>query len=133
MDTITQLKPQVHDLPLRRVFVNDLILDAEIGVWSHEKGKTQKVRINVDLLVHEASNYHQDKLENVVCYNEIVTKIQTLLKQGHMSLVETLAENIAALCLEDNRVYKTVIKVEKLEAIENAESVGVEITRYQNN
>jgi dihydroneopterin aldolase len=43
--------------------------------------------------------------------------------------VETLAEQIAALCLEDRRVRVARVRVEKLDVFVDATSVGVEIER----
>lgn len=116
---------------VRHVFVRDYETDAEIGVWHHEKGDTQKIRISVDLSVIEAEEHHQDQIENVVCYNEIVLGIQRIISQGHIHLVETLAEKIAAMSLENSQVIKARVKVEKLEAVKQAVSVGVEIERYR--
>ncbi len=116
---------------VRHVFVRDYVTDAEIGVWSHEKGKTQKVRISVDLSVSEETAHHEDQLENVVCYNEIVLGIQKIIETGHIQLVETLAEKIAAMSLVNSQVLKARVKVEKLEAVAEAASVGVEIERHR--
>ncbi|WCL55464.1 dihydroneopterin aldolase [Gimibacter soli] len=116
---------------VRHVFVRDYETSAEIGVWAHEKGAHQRIRINVDLSVKETLEHHEDQLANVVCYNEIVKGIQTILEAGHINLVETLAERIADLCLVDLRVIGARVKVEKLEAVEGALSVGVEIERHR--
>lgn len=116
---------------VRHVFVRDYVTDAEIGVWEHEKDTRQKVRINVDLSVQESNQYHEDQLENVVCYNDIVNKIQGILAKGHINLVETLAENIAEIALKGEQVIGARVKVEKLEAVEGAASVGVEIERHK--
>lgn len=116
---------------VRHVFVRDYLTEAEIGVWSHEKGKTQKIRISVDLSVSENAVHHDDQLENVVCYNEIVLGIKKIINDGHIQLVETLAEQIAAMTLENLLVIKSRVKVEKLEAVLEAASVGVEIERRQ--
>jgi dihydroneopterin aldolase len=116
---------------VRHVFIRDFETDAEIGVWDHEKGSTQKIRINVDLSVHEDTEHHEDQLDNVVCYNEIVTNIKNILSNGHINLVETLAEKIAAMSLENNRVIGARVKIEKLEAVKGAMSVGVEIERHK--
>jgi dihydroneopterin aldolase len=115
----------------RRVFVRDYVTDAEIGVWSHEKGKTQKVKINVDLIVQETDQHHDDQLENVVCYNDIVLGIRKIISSGHINLVETLAEQIADLSLRHRDVISARVRVEKLEAIPEAASVGVEIDRHR--
>ena len=113
---------------IRHVFIRDLVLDAQIGVWRHEEGKHQPVRINVDLAVEDLIDLGDD-LAKVVDYGSIDKKIRTLIAEGHIRLVETLAERIAAACFEDPRVKTARVRVEKLNAIADAESAGVEIER----
>jgi len=115
---------------MRHVFVRDLMLDAHIGVHQHEKLGPQRIRVNVDLAVLEKDvDGIGDQLANVVCYEEVVSGIRALVAEGHVNLVETLAEQIAALCLEDRRVRVARVKVEKLDVFADATSVGVEIER----
>jgi 7,8-dihydroneopterin aldolase/epimerase/oxygenase len=115
---------------LRHVFVRDLMLDAHIGVHSHEKLGAQRIRVNVDLAVFEKDvDGIGDQLANVVCYEEVVSGIRGLVAEGHVNLVETLAEQIAALCLEDRRVRVARVRVEKLDVFADVTSVGVEIER----
>lgn len=114
---------------IRHVFVRDLELDANIGVYRREKGKLQPVRINLDLTVEETEGEVDDKLENVVDYGAVVEAIKAILAAGHLNLVETLAERIAAHCLTDKRVKVARVRIEKLEVVPEAASVGVEIER----
>jgi dihydroneopterin aldolase len=126
-DNVRPLKIADAAHAIRHVFVRDLLLDAHIGVYAHEHGRTQPIRVNVDLTVSEAA--HGDELAKVVNYKTVVDNIKALVDSGHLNLVETLAEHIAAQCLEDERVTVARIRIEKLAAIPNAESVGVEIER----
>ena len=114
---------------IRHVFVRDLELNANIGVYHREKGQLQPVRINVDLTVEEADGDLDDKLSNVVDYGAVVDGIKAILAGGHLNLVETLAEKVAAFCLEDRRVKVARVRIEKLKIIAEAQSVGVEIER----
>jgi len=115
---------------LRHVFVRDLTLDAHIGVHQHEKLGPQRIRVNVDLAVWEKDvDGIGDQLANVVCYEQVVSGIRALVEDGHVNLVETLAEQIAALCLGDRRVRVARVRVEKLDVFADATSVGVEIER----
>ena len=115
---------------LRHVFVRDLMLDARIGVHQHEKQGPQRIRVNIDLAVWEKDvDGIGDQLANVVCYEEVVSAIRALVNEGHVNLVETLAEQIAALCLEDRRVRVARVRVEKLDVFADVTSVGVEIER----
>lgn len=114
---------------LRHVFVRDLVLDCNIGVHQHEKGRVQRVRINLDLGVREGEANHHDRLENVVCYEDIVKKVRAITADGHVNLAETLAERIAEVCLQDPQCRSARVRVEKLDVFEDAGAVGVEIER----
>lgn len=116
---------------IRHVFIHDMVLDCSIGVYGHEQHKKQKVRINLDLAVIEGEATPSDELDQVVCYDIIAEKVRILAAAGHINLVETFAEKIAEMCLEDMRVQSVRVRVEKLEALADADSVGVEIERLQ--
>ncbi|MBT4739149.1 MAG: dihydroneopterin aldolase, partial [Rhodospirillaceae bacterium] len=75
---------------VRHVFIRDLVLPCDIGVHPHEQGAPQRVRINLDLAVTDDGNPLADQLENVVCYEDVVTRIRAITSDGHINLVETL-------------------------------------------
>jgi 7,8-dihydroneopterin aldolase/epimerase/oxygenase len=114
---------------IRRVLIRDLVLPCEIGVLRREQGAQQRVRINLDLAVREEPRPIEDDLRNVLCYDEIVSGVRAIVAAGHVNLVETLAERIAAMCLADQRVVRVRVRVEKLDVYPDAASVGVEISR----
>lgn len=111
-----------------RLFVRDLVLHARIGVHQHERVASQRVRINLDLTV-AVEEPIDDDLDKVVCYSDLVTGIRHVVGAGHVNLVETLAERIAAMCLEEPRVLVARVRVEKLDVFPEALSVGVELER----
>jgi dihydroneopterin aldolase len=113
---------------LRQVFIRNLELLAQIGVHGHEQTKHQPIRVNVDMSVEDPAPL-EDRLERVVDYEAIATRIRDLVEKGHVNLAETLAEAIAKGCLEDPRVRSVRVRVEKLHAVPGAESAGVEIER----
>jgi dihydroneopterin aldolase len=113
---------------VRHVFIRNLEVLAHIGVYGHEQGKLQPVRINVDLAVEDVIDV-DDKLDRVVDYGAIAGKIRAIIDAGHINLAETLAERIAQSCFEDVRVKTARVRVEKLHALPGAESGGVEIER----
>ena len=111
---------------IRHVFVRDMVLQAAIGVYPHEHGQTQRVRINVDLAVQE-TGIGLDQLDQVVSYERVVKRVRAIVGAGHTKLVETLAERIVADCLEDTRVLRALVRVEKLDVFPDTGSVGVEV------
>jgi len=115
---------------VRHVFIRDLILTCLIGVHKHERKKPQRIRINLDLAVRDEISTKIDRLEDVVCYEDVASGIRSIVARGHVNLVETLAEQIADLCLHDERVRAARIRIEKLDIFEDAVSAGVEIERF---
>ena len=113
---------------IRHVFIRNLELLAHIGVYRTEQGRTQPVRINVDLATEDNPDTG-DMLENVVDYHSVERRIRAIIAEGHVRLAETRAERIAAACFEDARVRSVRVRVEKLHALTGAEAVGVEIER----
>lgn len=115
----------------RRVFVRDLELQAEIGIHAHEMGRTQPVRISIDLGIATEAQPMADTIDSVVCYEGLVNAVQAIVARGHIGLVETLADLIAERCFEDPRVLDARISVEKPDAIAQARSVGISIERVR--
>ncbi len=115
---------------LRHVFIRDQVIACSIGVHKHEMDTPQRVRVNLDMAVLEGDRPLDDDLENVVCYEKITTGVRVVAAQGHVNLVETLAERIAARCLNDGRIRSVLVRVEKLDVFDDVDSVGVEIERF---
>ena len=115
---------------IRHVFIRDMVIDCSIGIYTHEKEHEQRVRINLDLAVGEGDHLINDDIRNVISYEDMAKGVEAIIAAGHINLVETLAENIAEMCLQDKRVFSARVRVEKLDIIANAESVGVEIERF---
>ena len=111
------------------IFLNDFMIDANIGVYKHEKIKSQPLRINIIAKVKNPKKINDDKLYSVVCYNQISKKIKSIIKSGHTILLEKLAEKIFQECFKNKRIQTMKIRLEKLDAIQEAESAGIEVER----
>jgi dihydroneopterin aldolase len=132
--------PRIADagLGLRHVFLRDMVLGASIGVHAHEHAGRQRIRINLDLSVHDdgaratspaAPTVGVDQLSRVVDYEVLANAVRAIVDAGHVRLVETLAERVAEACLVDLRVISARVRVEKLDIFPDAFSAGVEIER----
>lgn len=116
---------------VRHVFVKDLEIIALLGVLEQEKIKPQRIIVNIDLSVSEGEAKIEDDIRNVVSYETVVRKVERIVAQGHVNLVETLAERIALASLADPRVLAARVRIEKPDIIPNARSVGVEVERVR--
>ncbi len=111
------------------LIVRDLELDCRIGVYGHEKGRTQRVRVNVRATVRLPAKPRADDIGEVVSYEYLVDGVRRLASGGHVELVETLAIRILDLCFDDARVARAAVTVEKLEIVPEAAGVGISLER----
>ncbi len=108
------------------VFVHDLVLPVRIGAYAHERAAPQRVRFNVDVAIARAAHLSAD-MRDVFSYDVISDGIRLLIDTGHVALVETLAERVAAMLLAYPRVMSVAVQLEKLDA--GPRIVGVRIER----
>ena len=108
------------------IFVHDFIVDCNVGVYAEEQGVTQKVRFSVEARLAKDIFSVDDEMVEVPSYADIIDCIVDLARGGHINLVETFAERIAAFCLNDARITAVRVKLEKLE---RGPLRGVEIIR----
>jgi dihydroneopterin aldolase len=116
----------------RLVFIRGLEVQARLGVHPHEKAAPQRVIIAVELLVADdaaPAGVGADEFARVVDYARVVQIARETAVAGHVLLVETLAERIAVATLDDPRVLRARVLVEKPDAFQDVASVGVMIER----
>ncbi|KAA6206377.1 MAG: hypothetical protein DU429_03275 [Candidatus Tokpelaia sp.] len=109
-----------------KILVSDFIIPVHIGAYAHEKGTAQPVCFNITAEITRPARLPQT-IEHVFSYDIILDAIERFAAAGHIELVETLAEQIAAFLLEFPRVQRVIVRVEKLNLAPRA--VGVEISR----
>jgi 7,8-dihydroneopterin aldolase/epimerase/oxygenase len=68
-----------------------------------------------------------DTITEVPSYDDLIKAIRSVVGEGHVNLVETLAERIAEWCLKDPRILSVRVRVEKLER--GPAVVGIDIIR----
>ncbi|HUO11320.1 MAG TPA: dihydroneopterin aldolase [Caulobacteraceae bacterium] len=118
--------PAHSRIVVTKVFVRGLKVDAHIGVYRHEMGRTQPLVVDVELDV-AVSDW--SRLSETVNYEVIAEKARRVAAEGHRGLVETFAHHLAEACFEEPRVTRARIRVEKPTALApEAEAAGVEIT-----
>jgi len=111
---------------MTKVFVTGVEVQAQIGVYRHEIGRVQPLKVDVELDVPTAG---AERLADTLNYETILAAAQGVAAQGHIELVETFAERLARACLADPRVTKARVRVEKpLALAPHAVGAGVEIT-----
>ena len=115
------------DVPHREgltVFVRGLRVEAGIGVHDHEQGRLQPLVIDVTLALAPAA---VERLADTINYETVAQAARAIVAEGHVGLVETFAERLASACLEDARVRRCTVRIEKPGALEAAAAAGCEV------
>jgi len=112
-----------------RIHIHDLRLRCIIGTNDWEREQAQDVLINLILETDLRTAGRSDDLADTVNYRTITKRIIAHVEGSRYHLVEALAESIAALCLDDPRVLRAEVSVEKPGALRFARSVGVTVVR----
>jgi FolB domain-containing protein len=100
-----------------------------IGINDWEREKAQDILINIDLFTANHNPATPDDIKECVDYSKMTKKVLEHAEKSRRFTVEALAEDIAQLCLDDKRVLKATVRVEKPGAVRFTQSVGVEIER----
>ena len=113
----------------KKIIVRDLLLNIVIGYHRSEKIKKQNVKFNIELDYTDQKNHNDKDIKSIIDYGRIVKTIKNLTKNKHYNFLENLAEDIFDELFKDNRINKIKTKIEKLDAIKETASVGIEITK----
>jgi dihydroneopterin aldolase len=111
------------------IILRDLRVEALIGIHKRERHVAQTVSIDLDIGLPGTDVFKSDKVADTIDYEQVALKIKALAASGHFRLVETLAERIARLLLEDFGAPWAKISVAKIGILANAKFVGVTIER----
>ena len=127
---IIELKPDNNKSSIRRtVFIKDFIVQEIIGIHEHEKTKKQKIKFNIVVNVNQNTVPDEKDIKSIVDYEKITNKLENLVKNKKYNFLESLAEDSFKEIFEDKRINSVKIKIEKPDAIKNADSVGVEVLK----
>ena len=125
---IVELKPEKNKNSIKRsVLIKDFIIQEIIGIHKHEKIKKQKIKFNIVIDVDQNTIPDEKDIKSIVDYEKITNKLKNLTKNKKYNFLESLAEDSFKEIFEDKRINSVKIKIEKPDAIKNAESVGVEV------
>ena len=130
---IIELKHDNNKSSIRRtVFIKDFIIQEIIGIHEHEKIKKQKIKFNIVVDVNQNTIPDEKDLKSIIDYEKITNKLEKLVKRKKYNFLESLAEDSFKEIFKDKRIVSAKIKIEKPDAIKNADSVGVEVFKSRN-
>jgi 7,8-dihydroneopterin aldolase/epimerase/oxygenase len=109
-------EPADQPVVLRQtVVVEDIRVEAFIGVHGHEKNRRQSLIVGVELEIVRPAH---DSIAETIDYNRIVDCCRKLSDRG-IGLIETFARQLGEELLADRRVLRAQVSVTKPGALAN--------------
>ena len=125
---IVELKTRKNKNTIKRtVLIKDFIIHEIIGIHQDEKINKQKIIFNIVINVNQNISPDENNLASIVDYEKITNKLENLAKNKKYNFLESLAEDSFSEIFADKRINSVKIKIEKPDAIVNAQSVGIEV------
>ncbi|MBD3347524.1 MAG: FolB domain-containing protein [Chitinivibrionales bacterium] len=107
--------------------ISNLALRTIIGANEWEREKKQEIIINIVLKFDASEAVATDSLKKTINYKKIKRRVTEVVEASQFFLLEKLTSSIIDVIMEDDRVLKTRVKVDKPHALRFADSVSVEM------
>lgn len=111
------------------IFLHGLKIDCVIGVWDWERRIRQPVIIDLDLGFDIRRAAASDAIDDTLNYKAVAKRLQDFVGNSQFQLVETLAEQVAAILLQEFSLEWVRVRINKRGAVSGARDVGVIIER----
>ena len=111
------------------IYLHGLRCEGRIGVHKWEKNTDQVLSIDLDLAIDASKAAQSDDLKDALDYQLVTQRVQSYVVENQFDLIETLAERLSAILLEDFAVSWLRIKVDKGAAVSGAKNVGIILER----
>ena len=112
-----------------RIFLRELKVEAVIGIWEWEQRIRQTVSIDLEMSTDARAAAGTDSVESTLNYRDVAKRVQAFVAGARFHLVESLAESVARLIIEEFNVAWIRVSIAKPGAIRGAREVGIVIER----
>jgi dihydroneopterin aldolase len=113
------------------IFLRDLRIDTVIGIYEWERRIRQTVSLDLEMAADMRKAAASDAIEDTLNYKAVAKRVISFVEESRFQLVETLAERVAELVLNEFQVPWLRVRLNKTGAVRGARDVGVIIERGQ--
>lgn len=111
------------------VYIRDLEIETVIGIYDWERRIRQTIRIDLEMGTDIRRAAATDRIEDTLNYKAVAKRLIQFVENSEFQLVETLAERIAEIVLDEFGVPWLRLRLAKPGAVRGARDVGVLIER----
>ena len=112
-----------------KIFIHALKAEAIIGIYDWERQVRQTVLIDLELAADIRKAALTDSIDDTLNYKRVAKRILAFVESSQFHLVETLAEHVAMLVLDEFGISWVRIILSKPGAVRSSRDVGVSLER----
>ena len=111
------------------IYLSGLKLECTIGVWPWEQAIKQTLKLDLELATDASKAAKDDDLGQALDYQKIAERMQSAAAETPTKLLETLAERLASIVLDEFDTSRVKLSLDKGQAVKGAKNVGIIIER----
>lgn len=109
--------------------IKNLSLKTILGIYEWEQNFDREILINAEIYTNFDEARYSNSIEDTIDYGEIINQIKSLVASKNFQLIEKLAQEILDLIMQDERIFKCILEVDKLKVIDEVESFSITLTQ----
>jgi dihydroneopterin aldolase len=115
--------------PMDKIFIHALKTEAIVGIFDWERQVKQTVLIDLEFSADIRKAALSDSIDDTLNYKRVAKRVLAFVAASQFHLVETLAEHVAMLMLEEFNVASVHVTLSKPGALRSSRDVGVVLER----
>lgn len=108
-----------------KIRIKNLRARTIIGINEWERERKQEIIINIEITFDGSKAVETDNIDDTVNYKRIKRRVLEAAESAKYFLLEKLAEHILQIVMEDEKIRKAVVEIDKPHALRFADSVSV--------
>lgn len=115
-----------------KIIITNLRVRGILGIHDWERITPREIIINATMFTDTHQAAQSDDISDCVNYSDMAKKLRAHTENVARMTVEALANDLAEICLQEPKVVKVILRVDKPGAVPEADSVAVEVERGKN-
>lgn len=112
-----------------KIFIHALKTETIVGIFDWERQVKQTVVLDIEFSADIRKAALSDSIDDTLNYKRVAKRVLAFIEASSFHLVETLAEHVAMLILEEFNVSSVRVALSKPGAIRSSRDVGVMLER----
>ena len=111
------------------IYLNDLRIDTVIGIYDWERRTKQTVIFDIEMAADIRKAAQSDNIDDTLSYKTVAKRLISYVSTSEFELIETLAEQVAGILLDEFKVPWCRLRLNKRGAVRGVRDVGIIIER----